>query len=92
MGPARPSYQQATGVRHSVFQNVARKVAQCGPCPSDHDTQQALEELLRAKDLYAQEPKNLAPFCAKKLKILRGNVNPKDAKELLPPAMRKYLM
>ncbi len=73
------------------MQDISRKVARCGECPPDLDERRALSELLCAKDLYAQEPKNIAPFCAEKLKILRGDVCPKDAKTLLPPAARKYL-
>ena len=89
--PASPSYRRATVVQNSVLTDLTRKVAHSGSCPDDLGEQRALKELLKAKSLYAQEPQNLAPFCAEKLKILRGNVTVKDAKSLLPPEARKCL-
>ena len=44
----------------------------------------AIRELLGNKNLYSQEPKNLAKYSADKLKVLKGAARPKDIRPFLP--------
>ncbi|CAK0838714.1 unnamed protein product [Prorocentrum cordatum] len=46
---------------------------------------ETLSELTASRDLYSQEPKNLAEYDIDKLKICRSGTVAKDAKSLLPP-------
>ncbi|CAK0813842.1 unnamed protein product, partial [Prorocentrum cordatum] len=46
---------------------------------------ETLAELAASRDLYSQEPKNLAEYDIDKLKICRSGTVAKDAKSLLPP-------
>ena len=62
-----------------VLQHVARRVKAYGPPPRDLDDDGALAELLAARDLYSQEPKNLAEYDITKLKICRCGEGRKDA-------------
>ncbi|CAK0791446.1 unnamed protein product [Prorocentrum cordatum] len=76
---------RGTPLQCDVLQHVARRVKAYGPPPRDLDEDGALAELLASRDLYSQEPKNLAEYDISKLKICRSGTVAKDAKTLLPP-------
>eukprot|EP00974_Lingulodinium_polyedra_P003092 290604-Lingulodinium_polyedra.AAC.1 len=61
-----------TRVQAAALEGIGQSVLGAGACPPDLDGGSALRELLRAKDLYAQEPLNLAAYDPAKLKVLRG--------------------
>ena len=44
----------------------------------------AVRDLLGTKNLYSQEPKNLARYSAEKLKVIKGAARPKDIRPYLP--------
>ena len=71
--------------QRAAVEDIKRVVKAYGPQRKDLDESTALAELLAVKDLYAQEPRNLAEYQYEKLKVCRGQVRPKDAKSLLPP-------
>ncbi|CAK0858852.1 unnamed protein product [Prorocentrum cordatum] len=77
--------ERGTPLQCDVLQHVARRVKAYGPPPRDLDEDGALAELLASRDLYSQEPKNLAEYDISKLKICRSGTVAKDAKTLLPP-------
>ena len=82
--PRFVSPRPTTASQHAAVEDFKRVVKAYGPQPKDLDESTALAELLAVKDLYAQEPRNLAEYQYEKLKVCRGQVRPKDAKSLLP--------
>ena len=83
--PRFVSPRPTTAWQHAAIEDFKRVVKVYGPQPKHFDESTALAELLAVKDLYAQEPRNLAEYQYEKLKVCRGQVRPKDAKSLLPP-------
>ena len=77
--PWRLSHSQ-----HAILWRVATRVRAYGEPPDGMDPELALAELVSSKDLYGQEPKNLAPFSFEKLRVLKGDAKPKPATSLLP--------
>ena len=47
--------------------------------------------MVSSKDLYAQEPNNLAPFSISRLRVLKGDAAPKPAVGLLPECAADFL-
>ena len=78
--------------QHAVLWHVATRVRAYGDAPPDSSPELALAELVSSKDLYSQEPKNLAPFVFSKLRVLKGDAAPKPAAKLLPPEVADYLL
>ena len=76
---------EATPLQRDVLDHVARRVGAYGPPPQDLDESRALAELTASRDLYSQEPQNLAEYDIHKLKICKSGTVAKDAKALLPP-------
>ena len=67
------------------MQDVASCVERYGACPDDLTEESSLGELLSSKDLYSQEPKNLARFSWPGLRLLKHKVRPNSALIFLPP-------
>ena len=80
-----PSRASPTSVQATMLHGVHRRIASYGDAPPDLTPSGALQELLKTKDLYGQEPRHLASYSADKLRIVRAGVTPKDARGLLPP-------
>jgi hypothetical protein len=80
-----------TFVQTEILQSLCRRVAAVGERPSDLTAESSLAEMLSAKDLYSQEPKNLVEFNMEGLKVARNGVRPKDALPMLPPLARTRL-
>ena len=85
VGHVEASRALPTAPQAEALATVTARVRRAGPCPDDLAPVKALQELLKSKDLYSQEPQNLAPFCFEKLKVLKGNSFPKEAVPLFPP-------
>eukprot|EP00973_Karenia_brevis_P007030 954519-Karenia_brevis.AAC.1 len=62
-----------------------------GRQPEDLDGRRAIFELLKSRDLYAQEPQNLALYDSNLLKVAKGETVPKNAEHLLPAAVAAYI-
>ncbi|CAK0894775.1 unnamed protein product [Prorocentrum cordatum] len=68
-----------------ILDSITERVAAVGPPPPGLTAEGAARELLASKDLYCQEPKNLAPFDLTKLKVAKGRARPRSAANFLPP-------
>ena len=84
IGHVTPGRTPASASQSECLASFSAKVRRAGLPPIDLSPSAALQELLRAKDLYSQEPQHLASFDASKLKILDAPAQPRDAKLLLP--------
>ncbi len=60
-------------------------MAAVGGCPPEFTEEGAVRELLASKDLYCQEPKNLATYDINKLKVAKGRAVPRSVTTFLPP-------
>ena len=79
-----PRRVRATRHQAEVIDDLARRLSLYGPdCFEGEDG--LLRQLLGAHSLYGEEPKNLASFELKRLKVCDGGVEPKRAARLLPP-------
>ena len=61
------------------------------PPPEFFDDEDSLKDILASCDQYDMEPKHMAPFDPKLLKILKRDTVSKDARQFLPPAAKTYL-
>ena len=68
-----------------MVDRVAGCIRDVGSPPLDMRPEGALAELLSTKDLYSQEPANLARYQADRLRVCKGDVRLKPAEDLLPP-------
>ncbi|CAK0811092.1 unnamed protein product [Prorocentrum cordatum] len=68
-----------------ILDSTTERVAAVGPPPPGLAAEGAARELLASKDLYCQEPKNLAPFHLTKLKVAKGRARPRSVANFLPP-------
>ncbi|CAK0804818.1 unnamed protein product, partial [Prorocentrum cordatum] len=75
----------------SVRQRVGRLVSSAGDAPADLKPHDALQELLRVKDLYTVEPSHLGSFDVERVKVLSAGVSVMDMEDLLPPDQRAML-
>ena len=73
LGCVAPSLLPPTQAQRTVLSQLVVRIARVGDQPPDLGMHAALQELLKAKDLYAQVPQNLTTFSADKLAILTGN-------------------
>ena len=62
-----------------------------GRCPSNLTPERALEELLKCRDLYSQEPQHVVKFEPEKLKVLRTSTVPKRGRDLMRPTEAAFL-
>ena len=74
-----------SAAQRAVIRRVATRIRLYETPPPELEPEDCLSQLLSSKDLYTQEPKNLASFCFEKLRVLKGEARPKDAQHLLPP-------
>ena len=85
VGHVEASRAPPTAPQSEALATVCARVRRAGPCPDDLSPQKALQELLKSKDLYSQEPQHLAEYDPSRLKILRTIAQPLPANTLLPP-------
>ena len=82
---------RATGWQTQLADALALRLRRYGDAPCDLTPECALRELISIKDLYSQEPANLAPYNPAKLKVCRGETEPKPAIGLLPESAACFL-
>ena len=71
--------------------DVRRRVSAYSQGPADLSEESSLREILEVRDLYSQEPKNLASFDVDKVKILHRTVRTRPIAPMFPPQARGYL-
>ena len=86
-----PRSCRPTGVQVDMVDSIARRVFEYGEPPGDLSPESALLELCASRDLYSQEPQNLAPYQADKLKVAKGGIVTKSATALLRPEIAGLL-
>jgi hypothetical protein len=82
---------RATGMQQRMIDSVVRRIDALGDPPGELTPAGALSDMLASRDLYSQEPANLAVYDSAKLRVTKGDVHPKDARDLLPPEARGML-
>ena len=85
LAPRVSSRTAISSAQRAAILRVATRIRVYGSPSPELQPEECLRLLLQSKDLYSQEPQNLAPFCFEKLKVLKGDSVPKDAVPLLPP-------
>ena len=80
-----------TAAQVSVVDRVRRRVAQCGPPPSDLSSHEALDELLQCTDHYGVEAKHMASYEFEKVKILSKDFKVHDLCDVCPPEVSRVL-
>ncbi len=73
-----------TAAQQSMVDRVVSAIADAGPMPEDLDGPTALAEMVACKDLYQEEPANLAPYDYSKIKVLQSSLKPRDLKTMVP--------
>ena len=86
-----PRSCRPTRVQVDMVDSIARRVFEYGEPPGDLSPESALLELCASRDLYSQEPQNLAPYQADKLKVAKGGIVTKSATALLRPEVAGLL-
>ena len=84
IGHVEASRAPATASQNEGLRTIAARIRRAGTCPDDLDPQAVLQELLKSKDLYSQEPQHLASYDPTRLKNLRTVAQPLPAQFLLP--------
>ena len=67
-----PCSCRPTAVQRDMVDSIALRVLDYGEPPGDLSPESAVLELCASRDLYSQEPQNLAPYQADKLKVAKG--------------------
>ena len=75
--------------QQSAMERISRRVASFGRPPAQHSRREALQELLRVRNLYEQRPSVVVPFCEEKLQILQSSPQPKEIADIAPPEVAK---
>ena len=71
--------------RRDCLDHIEASVGKYGDKPKDLDTEGSLRQLLKTRSLYGELPLHLANYAFEKLRVLKGDVHPKDAAGALPP-------
>ncbi len=74
--------------QRAVVSRISEAISEAGPQPSDLDPLTALTEVTSSKDLYQEEPANLAPFEFSKVKVLHTDLKPQNLDGLVPRFVR----
>lgn len=88
--PIRPELRP-TAVQAWMVCNLIRRVASYGARPADLSEESSLKEILGVRELYSEEPKNLAPYEFERVKILHRKVHVRPIYDELPPMVQGYL-
>ena len=70
--------------QHLVAGHIKECLQMAGPPPDGLDGPSAISELCSSKDLYQEEPKNLAAYEFSKVKVLHSTLHPKSLESVLP--------
>ena len=74
-----------TSPQEAVFDRIKMCLQEVGGQPLGLTGEKALEEMKSCKDLYAEEPHNLASYSYSKLKVLHTQLCPHELVNVLPP-------
>ena len=74
----------------SAIERIRRRVGGFGKPPPCFSHREALQELLRVRDLYHQRPSVVVPFEESRLKILRKAPRPKEITDVAPPEVAAF--
>ena len=77
--------RKPTAIQAAILDDVCRRVVELGPSPADLTPNSALSEILRKVSNYSELPADLVGYDPSKIKVIKGNVIPKDPYALLPP-------
>ena len=77
--------------QRAVIRRISEAMREAGPQPPDLDPLTALNEVTSSKDLYQEEPANLAPYDFSKVKVLHTDLRPRNLEELVPRFVRGIL-
>ena len=80
-----------SATQRACLSSLASRISAYGARPEGMTPDACLREVTQAKGLYDQMPANLAPFDIRKLRVAKGQVNPKPAASLLPPEVAEML-
>ena len=89
--PVRSAPPPLTSVQQWMMDDVWRRVALYGECPSEVTETSSLSDLSRRANLYSQEAIHLVETDLGKIKILRRRLQLQGARTLVPPQPRCYL-
>ena len=88
----KPFAGPPSAVQRDCLDRIGRAVARYeAEEPKDLRPEEALKELLKSKSLYGEEPHHLAEYDFAKLRVVRGDVVPKDATTVLLPVASGFL-
>ena len=84
--------REATSSQASAISRIRRRIEAYGPCPRDISPRSAFEEIIKTRDLYSLQTRNIVPFCEEKVSVLRGRVTPQPLLPLLPDVAREFAL
>ena len=85
---------EATSSQASAISRVRRRIEAYGPCPRDISPRSAFVEIIKTRDFYSMQMRNIVPFCEEKVSVLRGRVTPQPLLPLplLPDVAREFAL
>ena len=84
--------REATSSQASAISRIRRRIEAYGPCPRDISPRSAFEEIVKTRDLYSMQTRNIVPFCEEKVSVLRGRVTPQPLLPLLLDFSREFAL
>ena len=82
---------QLSDAQIAIIDSLVERIWRYGGRPDNLTPLVAHQAVCKAKDLYMQEPQNLAPYRLDLLKVTRGRVQPRKASSLLPRLQAQQL-
>ena len=82
---------QLSEAQTAIIESLVERIWRYGDRPDSLTPLVAHQMVCKAKDLYMQEPQNLAPYRLDLLKVTRGRVQPRKASTLLPRLQAEQL-
>ena len=78
--------------QESAYRRIRRRVSRYADAPHDLRPRGALQELLKTGDVYSSDiPNSTAPFVADGVRVLKGDLQPKEIEEVAPPHIAEML-
>ena len=91
--PAANPLATTSATQRSIFNRLGRRLAACGPPPSDLSGDEALMELLHTKDMYELGESTVREeLDLSRLRIVNKSAQPKPAENLVPPHILPLLL
>ena len=73
--------------QESAYRRIRRRVSRYAEAPHDLQPRGALQELLKTGDVYSSDvPSSTASFVADGVRVLKGDLEPKEIEEVAPPS------